>query len=116
MSTYYTNQTYINNVIEKAEADFFLFLCSFIIIGSISKCSHSIYKIIDLWCKKRKLETIHQDLLSTSNIICSICLEDYSDIDKKISKTKCKHIFHKKCLNNWIKENNTCPECRAKIL
>ena len=24
----------------------------------------------------------------------------------------CKHIFHKKCIEGWFRENNSCPFCR----
>ncbi|CAI2369972.1 unnamed protein product [Moneuplotes crassus] len=27
----------------------------------------------------------------------------------------CAHIFHKRCIKDWIKEYNTCPICRKKI-
>ena len=28
---------------------------------------------------------------------------------------KCKHVFHKKCLKQWVDSNKTCPVCRVKI-
>lgn len=31
----------------------------------------------------------------------------------KIIMIPCKHLFHKHCLNQWIKIHYTCPECRA---
>ena len=42
---------------------------------------------------------------------CSICLEEITHAT--IAITKCKHVFHKCCLNNWKK--STCPMCRANI-
>jgi hypothetical protein len=45
---------------------------------------------------------------------CFICLENLST-QKKIVELPCKHKFHKKCLNNWIRENPTCPLCRQDI-
>jgi len=44
---------------------------------------------------------------------CPIC---YEKITKKTSTTtRCKHVFHKTCLQHWTKENTSCPMCRATI-
>ena len=43
--------------------------------------------------------------------ICSICFEEITN--KTLTITKCKHIFHKCCLNKWSKK--TCPMCRSNI-
>ena len=42
---------------------------------------------------------------------CCICLEEITHTT--IAITKCKHVFHKCCLNKWKK--STCPMCRANI-
>lgn len=48
---------------------------------------------------------------------CSICMELCTK--KESIETKCKHVFHKKCLKKW--ENSkcggftTCPNCRSNI-
>lgn len=44
---------------------------------------------------------------------CSICLCDIEN-KKETSVTKCNHIFHKGCIKEWCKENNTCPICRRR--
>ena len=36
--------------------------------------------------------------------ICSICL-DFIILDNKIVQTKCKHLYHSKCINLFIKIN-----------
>ena len=42
---------------------------------------------------------------------CSICLDD---INKKTMKIlPCKHIFHKKCINRWLKNSIQCPLCKS---
>ena len=43
---------------------------------------------------------------------CQICLNNFSD-DDDISLFTCqKHIFHFKCLNEWIQYKPVCPICR----
>ena len=27
--------------------------------------------------------------------------------------TKCNHLFHKICIDKWVKINNSCPTCRT---
>ena len=43
---------------------------------------------------------------------CSICLEKIESTKKSL---KCKHHFHEKCIDKWIKNNSSCPLCREKI-
>ena len=42
--------------------------------------------------------------------IC-ICFETINRCDKK--SLNCKHDFHRKCINTWLREQNNCPLCRA---
>ena len=43
---------------------------------------------------------------------CVICL-DANKID--LITTKCGHKFHRKCITEWCKYNQTCPLCRSSI-
>lgn len=43
---------------------------------------------------------------------CSICLED---IDDNKIELKCGHIYHKQCINSWLKVCYNCPYCRAIV-
>lgn len=43
---------------------------------------------------------------------CSICIDYILESDKKI--TSCNHIFHKKCLDEWLTLNRKCPYCRTE--
>jgi len=45
---------------------------------------------------------------------CAICFCEYGP-DDDVSPLPCKHYFHSECINNWIKENPTCPMCREPI-
>ena len=44
---------------------------------------------------------------------CPICLGNEGGPTDYV--TKCHHKFHKKCIEDWLKINNTCPMCRAEI-
>jgi hypothetical protein len=49
------------------------------------------------------------------NPTCSICLEDYGNLNA-VSKTKtCGHLFHTQCLKNWLQVNRNCPLCRQDL-
>jgi len=56
---------------------------------------------------------------AVSNQECSVCLHGYEP-GQTICMTKhskhCKHIFHKDCLEEWLKEHDNCPLCRAKLM
>jgi len=45
--------------------------------------------------------------------MCSICFNE----NKKYRNLTCScgHTFHKKCINKWLKTENTCPLCRKII-
>ena len=50
---------------------------------------------------------------------CAICLNSITS--RECSQIRCKHIYHTKCIDNWIKtcvEKNTlitCPQCRSLL-
>lgn len=52
-----------------------------------------------------------------SNDICSICLDNLYDEEehKEIIKIKCNHMFHKECLEPWLRKQRNCPLCKNKI-
>ena len=46
---------------------------------------------------------------------CSVCLGDINLFDKEVSILNCGHFFHDNCLNDWLKQQMNCPECRAIV-
>ena len=60
-----------------------------------------------------KIEDINK--LNEQNKKCIICLEEFKNDDKSIY-LPCFHLFHEKCITDWINMNKRfCPFCRAKI-
>jgi len=43
---------------------------------------------------------------------CSICQEEFQEGSKDVMKIKCKHLFHKQCIDAWFTKHSTCPLCR----
>ena len=53
------------------------------------------------------------DELITNECSCTICMCKYKKGEYKRILPKCKHKFHKKCIDKWFKDNNECPICRC---
>lgn len=45
---------------------------------------------------------------------CHICFCEYSD-GEKLRMLPCFHDYHVQCIDRWLKENITCPICRANL-
>uniref|UniRef100_A0A0G4GHE7 RING-type domain-containing protein n=1 Tax=Chromera velia CCMP2878 TaxID=1169474 RepID=A0A0G4GHE7_9ALVE len=53
----------------------------------------------------------------STNKMCCICLCDYDYGDACARTASCEHIWHKECIEAWIRKGNwTCPLCRASLL
>lgn len=53
---------------------------------------------------------------SQSELVCSICLEEYN-VGDKIAWSKndeCHHAFHKDCIIEWLVNHQNCPICRKR--
>ncbi|KAI4183338.1 MAG: hypothetical protein L6R41_005450 [Letrouitia leprolyta] len=46
---------------------------------------------------------------------CLVCLCDY-EIDEEVRRlNKCKHLFHRECIDQWLTTGrNSCPLCRSQ--
>jgi hypothetical protein len=49
---------------------------------------------------------------------CSVCQSPYLQNEFVRTLPVCKHMFHKRCIDPWIKRNSspTCPVCRKEII
>ena len=43
---------------------------------------------------------------------CCICMEPFH---KSAVETNCKHVFHKQCCREWLRQARSCPVCRMDI-
>ncbi|KAL6275858.1 hypothetical protein ACE6H2_019459 [Prunus campanulata] len=63
--------------------------------------------------KSSNLNTDDEDLHQ-----CSICLEEFTDGEECRLLAKCKHSFHKQCVDKWLTNKESklpCPLCRASV-
>uniref|UniRef100_A0A1A7YTK5 RING-type domain-containing protein n=2 Tax=Iconisemion striatum TaxID=60296 RepID=A0A1A7YTK5_9TELE len=51
---------------------------------------------------------------SSGNTQCQICFCDYAD-GEKLRMLPCFHDYHVQCIDQWLKDNTTCPICRANL-
>ena len=62
------------------------------------------------------VDSMHSSRFANFFGTCSICTEDVTDENQPVI-TKCNHVYHKKCIDQWIEKNNvkSCPICRAEF-
>jgi hypothetical protein len=63
-------------------------------------------------CKSEKIKK-DDPILSEQ---CFICMDNYKELELKRTLPNCKHCFHKKCIDKWIKKNASCPVCRNSLI
>ncbi|CAD8196159.1 unnamed protein product [Paramecium pentaurelia] len=56
--------------------------------------------------------------LQNKIVDCTICLEQMTDNQLEIVQLKCHntHIFHEKCIRDWLSQNKNCPLCNTKFM
>ena len=74
---------------------------------AIDKLKH--FKMEKKYCKKSE-----QDPNKLEYPECSICLMEVNDGEDTIL-LPCGHMFHEKCVTQWLKIHNTCPLCRFEL-
>ncbi|CAJ1055828.1 uncharacterized protein si:ch211-59o9.10 [Xyrichtys novacula] len=56
----------------------------------------------------------YQSANNAGNTQCQICFCDYTD-GEKLRMLPCFHDYHAPCIDRWLKDNTTCPICRANL-
>jgi hypothetical protein len=46
---------------------------------------------------------------------CTICFEDFTNLDSAVKIRDCKHVFCREYLLQWLKQSNSCPMCRSQL-
>ena len=49
------------------------------------------------------------------NCSCPTCLETFTQ-DCPIYSTACGHIFHLNCIERWLENKVSCPQCRKRCI
>ncbi|XP_008788739.1 RING-H2 finger protein ATL64-like [Phoenix dactylifera] len=48
---------------------------------------------------------------------CSVCLAEYVEGEETRVLPRCKHMFHKACIDQWLlTRSHLCPICRARVI
>jgi len=64
-------------------------------------------------CKQIRIK--ENDDLIINKECCNICCEDYIVGQYKRILPSCNHVFHKKCVDKWLKTKSNCPICRNEL-
>ena len=60
-----------------------------------------------------KIELTFTNNLNNKN--CSICLDEFNE-NEILFQLICNHYYHKKCINDWLRKNRSCPLCRTDLV
>ena len=68
-------------------------------------------------CYSLKTRAYRASSSQSNSSQCSVCLADFEEGDivaenSCSSNGNCQHIFHKSCIQDWIRRSNTCPLCK----
>ena len=72
-----------------------------------NKDYETIIKFLPIW-------EITENKKRDNNNNCVVCLYEFK-IGERISTLPCLHIFHCDCINNWLKNELTCPVCKFEV-
>ncbi|KAL6888996.1 hypothetical protein ACP4OV_010022 [Aristida adscensionis] len=47
---------------------------------------------------------------------CAVCLGEVDDGETVRRLPACRHVFHRECIDMWLRAHATCPVCRSGVL
>lgn len=66
--------------------------------------------------RSRTPSILYDTLCCQTKQECSVCLNEFK-LDAEINRLSCGHVFHKSCLEKWLKLwHVTCPLCRNHMM
>jgi hypothetical protein len=66
-------------------------------------------------CTRNDLKNHTLKYLLRENTECAICLETYLQGSCMRKIKKCSHSFCVDCIDAWLRNNRTCPNCKCNI-
>nr|KJB81737.1 hypothetical protein B456_013G159600 [Gossypium raimondii] len=68
--------------------------------------------------QKLPMQEFHsiERIKSREESYCSICIQGLKDGEMARNLPRCGHIFHLKCIDEWLSRQGTCPMCREHVL
>ncbi|CAB4308244.1 unnamed protein product [Prunus armeniaca] len=52
---------------------------------------------------------------SCNDFCCSICLQELKEGECARELPICRHFFHMACIDQWLKQQSSCPMCRTRV-
>lgn len=43
------------------------------------------------------------------------CLDNF-EVGQQLRRLPCQHVFHQACIDTWLSNHTTCPNCRVSLL
>ena len=46
---------------------------------------------------------------------CAVCCVEFDLEEEACQLPRCKHVYHRECVEPWFKENKACPTCKMDV-
>ncbi|KAF7041316.1 hypothetical protein CFC21_051128 [Triticum aestivum] len=57
--------------------------------------------------------SVKEDGRAPGDTTCAVCLTEYADGDDLRWLPRCRHAFHRSCVDEWLRRRPSCPLCRT---
>ncbi|KAI3810044.1 hypothetical protein L1987_19651 [Smallanthus sonchifolius] len=64
---------------------------------------------------KRVFENSSTTIDERDGTNCAICLQDFEKKEEGRELPSCRHVFHLKCIDEWLIRQGSCPICRRDV-